>query len=298
MKTMARPRARKLQRLRWVEFTRALNANSRLRSRLALRFTTSAALYESLGKHPHHAVVGQLSRHNRSSRLVPVLPASLLCALLVFAAAAHSYTVLSSNIIWSLPLWLMLLSACPCALWMARIVALLARQSRAGRLDELSLIPAGRRFIFTVACQVVLSESDAAWWLGMLRRCLAGLALLLMLMGMCITLVNIERVDWQELALLLLDVLILALAILLEGAQSGVLACALGIYFGRRSPSALDRASAAFALFVLLQALSYALAIAGAVLLNVPRLWLVCGLFLLLRELAIVMLWRAVLRDA
>lgn len=218
--------------------------------------------------------------------------------MLVFAVAAHSYTSLSANMLWSLPLWLMLLSACPCTIWMTRIVALLARQSRAGRLDELSLIPAGRRFIFSVACQVVLSDGDAAWWLGMLRRCLAGLALLLMLMGMCITLVNIERVDWQELALLLLDVLILALAILLEGTQSGVLACSLGIYFGRRSPGALDRASAAFATFALLQALSYALAIAGATVLNMSRVWLVCGLFLLLRELAIVMLWREVMRDA
>ena len=227
-----------------------------------------------------------------------MLPASLVCAIVVFAAAAHSYTSLNADMVWSLPLWLMLLSACPCAIWMTRIVQLLARQSRAGRLDELSLIPAGRRFIFTVACQVVLSEGDAAWWLDMLRRCLAGMVLLLMLMGMCITLVNIERVDWQELALLLLDILLLGLAILLEGAQSGVLACSLGIFFGRRSPGGLDRASAAFATFALLQALSYALAMAGATVLNMSRLWLVCGLFLLLRELAICMLWRAVLRDA
>ncbi len=297
MKTMARPRARKLQRLRWVDLTRAQNANSRPRSRLAQRFTTSAALYESLGKHPHHPVVGQLSRHNRSSRLVPVLPASLFCALLVFAAAAHSYTILSSNLVWSLPLWLMLLSACPCAIWMARIVALLSRQSRAGRLDELSLIPAGRSFILTIACQVVLSEGDAAWWLRMLRRWLAGLALLLMLVGMGIALASLQQIDWRDLSWLLLDVLLLTLVIPLEGAQSGVLACLLGSAAGTFSPGALDRTSAAFALFVLLQALSYALAMAGAVLLNMPRLWLVCGLFLLLRELAIVKMWRVVMRD-
>lgn len=218
--------------------------------------------------------------------------------MLVFAAAAHSYTVISADLLWSLPLWLMLLSACPCAIWMAKIVALLSRQARAGGLDELSLIPAGRAFIFKTACQVVLSEGDAAWWLRLLRRWLAGLALLLMLMGVCITLASIGRADWHELVLLLLDVLLLALAILLEGMQSGVLVCALGIALGTRSPGALDRASAAFALFALLQALSYALAIAGAVLLNAPRLWLVCGLFLLLREFAIVMMWREVTRDS
>lgn len=297
MKMMARP-ARKLPRLRWVESARALNTGSRPRPLLGWRFKTSPALYESLGKHPRHPVVAQLSRHNRRSRLLPALPASLLCAMLVFAAAAHSYTILSANMVWSLPLWLMLLSACPCAIWMARIVALLSRQSRAGRLDELSVIPAGRSFIFKAACQVVLSEGDAAWWLGLLRRWLASLALLLMLMGAGITLASVDRVDWFALAWLLLDVLLLALCILLESAQSGLLACSLGIYFGSRAPGALDRASAAFAIFALLQALSYALAVAGAALLNVPRLWLVCGLFLLLRELALLMIWRAALRDA
>ena len=287
-----------LQHLRWDKSARALNKGSQPRPLLGWRFSTSAALYESLGKQPRHPVVGQLARHNRRARLLPALPASLLCAMLVFGAAAHSYASLRANIEWSLPLWLMLLSACPCAIWIARIVALLSRQSRAGRLDELSLIPAGRSFIFKTACQVVLSEGDAAWWLGLLRRCLASLALLLMLMGVCITLVSIESVDWQELALLLLDVLLLALAILLEGAQSGLLACSLGIFCGRTAPGALDRTSAAFAIFALLQVLSYALAVAGAALLNVPRLWLVCGLFLLLRELAIGTIWRTALRDA
>ncbi|MCY4464952.1 MAG: hypothetical protein OXE46_05395 [Chloroflexi bacterium] len=272
--------------------------NTDSRPLLARRFTTSAALYESLRMHPRHPVGRQLSRHNRRSRLVPVLPASLFCAILVFGAAAHNYTILSADIVWSLPLWLMLLSACPCVIWMARIVALLSRQSRAGRLDELSVIPAGRRFIFTTVCQVVLSESDAAWWLDLLRKVLAGIALLMLLMGLCVALAIVDRVDWYELASMLLDMLLLALAIPLESRQSGLLACSLGIFFGIRAPGALDRASAAFAVFALLQALSYIVAIAGAVLLNVPRLWLVCGLFLLLREIAIVMIWREVMRDS
>ena len=76
------------------------------------------------------------------------------------------------------------------------------------------------------------------------------------------------------------------------------MACALGIVFGMRPPGALDRASAACAVFALLQALSYAIAIAGSVLPGAPRLWLVCGLFLLLRELAIGLMWREVMRDA
>ncbi len=227
-----------------------------------------------------------------------MLPASLVCALLVFAAAAHSYTLLSADFVWSLPLWLMLLSTCPCVIWITRIAALLSRQSRAGRLDELNLIPAGRSFIFAIVCQIVLSEGDAAWWLRLLRRYLAGLALLLMLMAVFIALAGLEQVNWRELTWLLLDGLLLALVIPLEGLQSTVLACSLGIYFGMRAPGSLDRASAACALFALLQALAYALAIAGASLLRVPRLWLVCGLFLLLREIAIMLLWRAIMHDS
>ena len=258
----------------------------------------SAALYESLHRRPHHPVARQLARHNRGSRSVPVLPASLFCALLVFAAAAHSYTALSAGFVFSLPLWLMLLHACPCLIWITRIVTLLARQSRAGTLDELTIIPAGRAFLFAIACQGGLSEGDAAWWLRLLRRWLARLAGLLMLMGLFIALAGLEQVYWRDLCWLLLDGLLLTLAILHEGQQSALLACALGIVFGMRPPGALDRASAACAVFALLHARSYAIAIAGSVLPGAPRLWLVCGLFLLLRELAIGLMWREVMRDA
>ena len=253
----------------------------------------SSALFRDFSKRPHHPIVIHLRRHDRAARQLALLPASLIWTALVFAAAAWSYTRLSDSFVTTLPLWLMFLSACPCAIWLARIVSLLSRQSRAGSLDELSMIPAGRQFVHATACQVALSEDDAAWWLQLLRKTLSAATILCLMMALCIVLAGLDMLDWAELLALLLDILLLAIAIPLEGAQSAAIACLLGVYFGAmRPPGSLDRASAAVSAFVLLQGMTYAAAIFVAALAGSGRLWLVCALFLAARELAVNALWR------
>ena len=64
-------------------------------------------------------------------------------------------------IVWLLPVWLMLFSAPYCAIWIARIVPLMSRQSVLGVLDEISVIPPGRVFIYLTICKVVLNRDDA-----------------------------------------------------------------------------------------------------------------------------------------
>ena len=82
----------------------------------------------------------------------------------------------------------MLFSASYCAIWIARIVPLMSRQSILGVLDEISVIPPGRVFVYLTVCKVVLNQDDAVLWLGLLRRVLAGLVTIVLLMSLCIAL--------------------------------------------------------------------------------------------------------------
>ena len=264
---------------------------------LARQYRPTSALYAELSKRPRNPVARQLIRQIRSRRRLRVLTVSLLWTLPVLCAAAFTYSRVGVGLAWSLPLWLMLLSLFPSALWMTRVVAVLSRLSKARALEELSLIPEGRRSLHITVCQLVLSENDAAYWLALLRRAVMGMALLMLALALCIAFSQVGALDAGELSALLLDILLIALSIPLEGAQSAVIACLLGVRFGTSAFGAVEPASAALAAFVLLQALSFALAVAGAILLQAPRPWLVFGLFLLSRELAIALLWRKILPD-
>ena len=265
---------------------------------LAKHYQPAIVHYRQLSARPRHPLARQLARQYQSGQRLHALTVSLVWMLLVALAAAHSYTRVGVGFVWSLPLWLLLLSICPCALWMTRIATLLSRLSSAGSLDALSMLPPGKRFLHLTVCQLVISADDAAFWLGLLRRVLTGMALLMLLLALCIASSQIDVLHSGDLGALLLDVLLLALCIPLEGTQSAVVACLLGIRFGTAAPGAIEPASAALAAFVLLQALSYALAMAAAILLQAPRPWLVIGLFLLGRELMVALLWRAIMRDA
>ena len=264
---------------------------------LARHYRPASALYTELSKRPRNPVGRQLARQTRSPHRLHTVAVSLLWTMLVVCAAALSYNRVGVGLVWSLPLWLMLLSLVPSALWMTRIVNMLSKLSNAGMLDELSLIPAGRGFLQLTICQAVLSENDAAYWLGLLRRAVMGMALLMLLLALCIAFSQVGALDAADSGALLLDILLVALMIPLEGMQSAVAACLLGIRFGTGAFGAVEPASAAVAAFVLLQALSFAIAITGAILLHAPRPWLVFCLFLLSREMAIAILWRKILPD-
>ena len=260
-------------------------------------YESSGARYRQLSQTPRNPLAAQLTRQQRSRQRFSVMSASLLWTLPVAAAAAFGYSRLDAGMFWTLPLWLMLWSVCPCALWLSRIVALLSRQSSAGVLDEISVIPPGRGFVCRTVCQLVLSADDAAWWLGLLRRGTAALALAALLLALCMALALSSTRDVAALGGLLLDLALLLPLFPLEGAQSALIVCMLGVHFGTRPPTAVEPVSAAFALFMLLQALSLAVPMAAAILLGVARPWLIFALFLLIRELAIAICWHRVMGD-
>lgn len=213
-------------------------------------------------------------------------------------ALAYVYAFIGHTIVWLLPAWLMLFSASYCALWIARIAPLISPQSILGALDEISVIPPGRVFIYLTICKVVLNRDDAVVWLGWLRRVLAGLVLLVLLFTLCIALTLLAESSLWELVAILLDLALTAAVIWLEHSQSTVIACLIAIEACNRVGGNIDKTSIALTLFALAQILCYALALAIVIVLDQVSLSLALLLFLLLRELLAAALWRMILHGA
>ena len=257
-----------------------------------------SSLWQTLRRDARHPVARHLSRQLKQRRRLAILPFSLVCALPLLVLAAYTYHALSEAIGWALPLLLMLFSTIYCAVWMARIVALMSRQARSGVLDEVSVIPPGRLFVYLTICKVVLNEDEAVYWLGLLRRVLAGGVLLMLTMSLCIVATQMDQVSPWELVAVSIELALFAAVIQLEHTQSTLIACLLAIVVGCRPRGHFDQTSVILAGFILLQILSYSLALAAVVALGQISLSNTLALFLFLRELLILLLWRAILRDA
>lgn len=257
-----------------------------------------SSLWQTLRRDARHPVARHLNRHLKGGRRLSILPFSLACALPLLVLVAYTYHAISEAIGWALPLYLMLFSALYCAVWIARIVALISRQARSGALDEVSVIPPGRVFIYLTICKLVLNEGDVLYWLGLLRRVLAGGVFLMLIMSLCIAAALMDQLSPGEFAAVLLELTLLAIVIQLEHTQSTLIACLLAVLGGSRLCGSFDRASIIVAGFLLLQVLSYSLTIGAAAALGLSSLALALALFLLAREVLILLLWRVILRHA
>ena len=257
-----------------------------------------AWLWRTLRRDARHPVARRLRRQLKQGRRLPVLPFSLACALPLLVLAGYTYSAVDEAIGWALPLLLMLYSALYCALWIARIVSLMSRQASSGVMDEVSVIPPGRLFIQLTICKVVVNEDDAIYWLGLLRRVLASAVFMMLMMSLFITVAQLDRLSARKVSAAFVELALVAVVIPLEHNQSALSACLLAVLGGSRLSSALDRASATIAGFLLLQILSYALAVGAAIALGLASLSLALALFLIARELLILLLWRAILRAA
>lgn len=282
---------------------RSLKLGTRLPSatgalNLAPRIFARASLWQVLRRDARHPIVSHFNRQLKSGRRVRLLPVCIAYALLLFFIFINAYNLVGHAIIWTLPLWLMLLSLSYCTVWMGRIVALLSRQAQVGVLDEVSMIPPGQAFVFLVVGKVVLNEDDALAWLTLLRRYLAGIVFFSLFMALCVAAMQIKQIDALEMAALISSLALVALVIPLEHAQSATLACLTAIFVCTRLQSAIDKSSIALVAFLLTQILSYSLAIAVVVALEAVEVSIAFALFLVIRELLIAALWRLVLRQA
>lgn len=270
----------------------------RARRSLGERVFVRAALWRNLRRDARHPVAGHMRRQLKPGRRIQLLPLCLAFSLILFFAIANVYLLIDSAVVWTLPLWLMAFSTLYCAIWITRIVALISRSNRDGVLNEVSVIPPGPIFITLTICKVVLNAGDAVVWLSALRRGLAGIVLVGVLMALAITLTQVSVIEPARLASFALEAALLAAVISLEHEQSSVLACLLSIAVSTRLRENIDTASAAVACFALLQILTYALPVALVV------AWAGLGwsaallLYLLAREGLISALWHLVLHQA
>lgn len=263
-----------------------------------LRLSIPRALWRALTRDARHPIAAHFKRQLDQGRRIKVLPVSIGCGLLLLFAFANMYGSMRQAILWTIPLWLMLFSACAVAIWLGRMVALISRQARAGVMDEVGLIPPGRVFVYLVICKLVLNKNDALAWLTLLRRGMGGIVFISFLLSFCIAVTQVSQVSGLELLTLLLELLLMAVLFPLEHAQSVIIASLLAIVVSVRLRDGIDKSSVAFAGFALVQILTYSLALAGVIALEMTSLSIVIVLFLLLRELVVHGLWRLVLEGA
>ena len=257
-----------------------------------------AALWRDLSRDASHPVATHLRRQMNRSRYLPVLRSSVAFGLVLLILVAYSYALIDHVIVWLLPVWLMLFSFSYCAIWIIRIVPLMSRQSILGVLDEISVIPPGRVFVYLTVCKVVLNRDDAVLWLSLLRRVLAGLVTLVLLMTLCIAMTLMSESSILDLAAILLDLVLAAAVIWLEHSQSTVLACLIAVETSIRSEGNVDKTSIAVVAFALAQVLCYAFTLAVVIVLELYSLGIGLLLFLLTRELMVSALWRIILNGA
>lgn len=255
-------------------------------------------LWRTLRRDARHPIAAHFARRLKRGRRLPVLALSIAGGLLLFFALAFLHSRMSDAVVWTLPLYLLLFSSVYCVIWITQIVALLLQGAREGLLEEVSVIPPGRIFVFISVCKVVLNAGDAIAWLTATRRLMAGIIAFILLMASCIAFTQLSDVDPVELGSLLLEVALFILIIPLEHSQSAVLACLTSIEAVNRFPASIDRISAACVAFIMLQMLSYAFALAIGLAFSAGHLSLMLLVFILARELLISALWRSILRQA
>ncbi len=270
----------------------------------------SPSLWQRLNGPAHHPIAKHFKRqlHGRRGG-PPLLALALLAALFLLATLAHIHSRLSLSLIWALPLCFLLHSLICSPQWLHRIVLLISRQ---GHMEEMSVIPQGRVFIYFLICKLVLRQGDALACLTLLRKLAAAILFLVFVMICFVALIGLESVDGSRLGLLLIEISLLSWLILHEHKQSVVMMCLLPMALSRRLKGQIDGTCLAFASYAALQVMSYMLAlvaplalpalagsvqhvVGGAAILLEMQLALMLALFMLGREGLIVLLWRAAL---
>jgi len=271
----------------------------------------SQSVWQRINRPVYHPITKHFQRQLKRDRKGPSsIAVAMLTAFLLLIALARTYYSVGSSVLWTLPLWLMLYSLTYSARWIYRIVSLISRQGRDGVLDEVSVIPPGRVFIYLAICKVVLHEEDALGWVTMLRKIAGGIVLVALAMPILVTLNSLETVDTSRLVLLLAELSLLSLVIIQEHKQSVVLLSLLPMALSRKLKGQIDGTCLVLVCYAVLQLLSFLIAIAGPATIKAiaPRyqfavdmaaigLAMTLALFLLIREVFIWSLWRTVLHQ-
>lgn len=269
----------------------------------------SHGIWQRINRPVYHPIKKHFLRQLKRDRKGPSsIAVAMLSAFLLLIALARLYYSVGSDLLWTLPLWLTLYSLTYSARWIYRIVSLISRQGRDGVMDEVSVIPPGRVFIYLAVCKVVLHEQDALSWITMLRKIAGGVLFLALALPVLVTANSVENINTRQLFLLLIELSLFSLVVVHEHKQSVVLACLLSMALSRRMKGQIDGTIQVAVSYIALQILSFATAIAVpaavqalawryklSIDVSAIGLALMLGLFLLVREMLIWSLWRMVL---
>ena len=275
-------------------------------ARLNSDFPPSRQIWKQVSRPSYHPISKLFRRRRRrfGSR-PPFIWISLAAGILLLLLTTWLYARAGVAILWMTPLLLTCHSTACGIFWVRGIVSLMSRQGLERLLDQVGVTPPGPVFVYLTICKVVLHADDALAWMTLARRLLAGAALLGLLLPILLIWSQVDDARFGQLALILAQLALLSLVIVLEHRQSAVLGCLLPMLLRWRFRAPIDATSAVIGAYVMLQLLSGLLALSLPIVINfaLPTMDEALGLpaalggFLILRELLILALWRALLHQ-
>jgi hypothetical protein len=247
----------------------------------------------------HHIQPHPISRHihrqlHKQHLHPPILIITMVWGCIVFFSII---TLFSKLTIILLPLFLMAFSSGYILPWLYRIAKAIKQQYNDSVIDTMSVVPPGHVFIMFAICHSILNEGDRLGWIQLLRNIIVVVITMGIIMATLITAALVESVVFEDIVLLLTDIVVLSTMLYVEHQQSILIVCLLAVILPRRATHQGDLVSNMLISFIVLQFLTALIpllvTIGLAAIGSTLPLFSVSGiLFLVIRESVLYGLWR------
>jgi len=256
-------------------------------------------IWQQLHQTQHHPISSHI-RHQLHTKkpVLSVLPIAFVIGFMGIIGLLLLFLTYGAIVIFTVPLWLMIFSGGYIMPWLYRIIAILSRQRRNAVLDSINMIPDGSLFVSFTICHAVINDDDMLHWIQLLRHILLLIFITSTVMAMCLALSLLDFIDAGSLAIILIDMLLIAAVLHLEHQQSVIIACLLAIDISQNVSSSADHMVGTIIMYILVQFATIVFPICILILLqngiasSLPYVSLFFALFLLCRELLMMYLWQ------
>jgi len=254
-------------------------------------YTTTWLLWHYLCHPAAHPLFERTLKFNRTTSSIAwaaLLAGALLCCG-ISSLVDSSITVL-------LLIMIVAFSTAYVVTWAMSISDLIIREHERRTYDLLCMSPAGALGVNWAICTGILHRNDVLGWLGVLRKLMAALLLIVLFSILLTTASRQSLPDLSQLFRLSLDIVMLAAASYVDHVQSVVLGSLVGMLVPVYNRTRLDAAVLAGRIFLALQIFTLLAALVilpGSYQGESSPLLLTLLVCYLTREIFIVVLWRA-----
>ena len=268
---------------------------------------TSWHLWQQLHAPMDHPIFKRTQRQYRSLyKTLNILYVVFLAGIIVLAGTVLLFTSLGSVIIVMMPLILTVFSSSYIILWIYRITLIIGIERENHNLDSVSVTPIGQVSVRWMICLATLHHNDTLAWIDLSRRIVIGIIWVLFTMALCLTITQMAVIDTGEVLIFIVNIVVFGAVIYIEHAQSILIGCLVAMWIPNVIPSPMDATIGAVLITILLQIMSFFVAISLGVFLqsggnldvnllfNPDFFTINFVMFALVREVLIFSLWRVI----